>query len=86
MRQFGSPDYPPPATIPPKPANSYIIDCMHSYTYVWPRNGRPFWFYPTRVEYGEVSGYRWTGTYWTFYGFDPELIDEVACYPIPTLY
>jgi len=86
MRQFGPPDYPPPTIIPPKPSNSYIIDCLHSYTYVWLKNGRHFWFYPTRLEYGEVSGYIWAGTYWTFYGFDPEFIDEVACYPIPTPY
>lgn len=86
FRQYGPPEYPPPTTIPPKPVNSYIIDCLHSYTYVWPINGSPFWFYPTRIEYGEVSGYRWTGRNWTFYGFDPQLVDAVSCYPVPTLY
>lgn len=86
MRQFGPLDFPPPTTIPKKPKVSYIIDCLYSYTYVWPINGRPFWFYPTRVEYGEVSGYIWTGENWTFYGFYPELVDQVACYSVPTLY
>ena len=86
MRQYGPPNSPPPSTIPKKPKVSYIIDCVQSFTYVWPKYGRPFWFYPTRVEYGEVSGYLWTGRNWTFYGFDPELIDQVACYPVPTLY
>jgi len=38
------------------------------------------------VEFGEVSGYRWNGAYWQFYGIDPGLIDAVACYPTPTLY
>ena len=86
MPQYGPPSSPPPTVIPQKPAYSYIIDCMYSYTYVWPKYGRTFWFYPTRVEYGEVSGYIWTGTNWAFFGFDPQLIDQVACYPVPTLY
>ena len=76
----------PPRNIPPKPYVSYIVDCMHQYTYVWLKNGDSFWYYPTRLEYGEVSGYRWNGLYWTFYGFDPNLIDEVSCQPIPTPY
>jgi hypothetical protein len=80
------PQSPPPAYVPEKPAVSYIIDCMYQYTYVWLWNGDSFWFYPTRVEYGEVSGYRWNGAFWTFYGFDPRLINAVSCPPIPTLY
>jgi hypothetical protein len=86
MRQYGPPKSPPPSTIPPKPQNSYIIDCIHQYTYVWPKVGAPFWFYPISVEQIGVTGYRWSGRYWAFYGFDPRLIDEVACYPVPTLY
>jgi hypothetical protein len=86
MRQYGPPTSPPPALTPSKPSYSYIIDCFYQFTYVWTRNGRQFWFYPTSIEYGEVSGYRWTGRYWTFYGFDSRLIDQVACYPVPTPY
>ena len=86
MSQYGPPSSPPPKTIPRKPRYSYIVDCMYSYTYVWPINGKPFWFYPTSVQYDAVIGYRWTGHFWTFYGFDPRFIDEVACYPVPTLY
>lgn len=51
-----SPQSPPPTFIPPKPSVSYIVDCLYQNTYVWLINGREFWFYPTRVEYGEVSG------------------------------
>lgn len=80
------PTSPPPAYIPPKPAVSYTIDCLNQYTYVWLLNGNSFWFYPTRVEYGEVSGYFWNGAYWLFYGIDPRLIEAVACPPVPTLY
>ena len=81
-----SPQSSPPTFIPPKPAVSYIVDCLYQNTYVWLINGRQFWFCPTRVEFGEVSGYMWNGTFWQFYGIDPRLIDAVACYPTPTLY
>jgi hypothetical protein len=74
MPTLGPPTLHPPETIPPKPTNSYIIDCSHKVTY------------PTRIEEGNVSGYIWTGRFWTFYGFDSRFIDEVACYPTPTLY
>ncbi|MDF2499464.1 MAG: hypothetical protein K0Q77_178 [Anaerosporomusa subterranea] len=85
MRQYGSRIYPPlPPSIPPKPVNSYIIDCMYKHTYVWLKNGAQFWFYPTSVQYGAVTGYRWTGASWTFYRFDSRLIDEVSCQPVPT--
>lgn len=86
------PTSPPPRTIPPKPSyippqpSTYLVDCMYEYTYVWLVNGESFWFFPTRVEYDGVSGYRWNGRYWMFYGIDPRLIDAVACYPTPTLY
>jgi hypothetical protein len=83
---YGEPVSPPPRVPPRKPRNSYIIDCMFSYTYVWPRVGDEFWYYPISVQYGAVLGYRWTGRRWTFFGFDPDLIDEVACVPVPTLY
>lgn len=80
------PQSPPPMFVPVKPSTSYIIDCQYQYTYVWLWTGDNFWFYPTRVEYGEISGYRWNGAYWMFYGFDSNLIDAVSCPPIPTLY
>lgn len=85
MRQ--QPQSAPPTFIPPRPTTSnYIIDCLHQNTYVWLTNGDSFWFFPTRVEYGEVSGYRWNGSFWSFYGIDPRFIVNVACYPTPTLY
>lgn len=86
MPQNMPPSSPPPTARPRRTGNSYIVDCLYSYTYVWPKFGRPFWYYPTRVERHIVSGYRWTGRQWIFYGFDPRIIDEVACYPVPTPY
>ncbi|WP_223592623.1 transporter [Neobacillus bataviensis] len=85
MRQ--QPQSPPPPYVPPKPATShYLIDCLNQYTYVWLVNGEGFWYYPITVQYGAVTGYRWNGTFWTFYGFDERFIETVACYPVPTLY
>ncbi|MCE5172904.1 transporter [Paenibacillus profundus] len=77
---------PPPAFVPAKPAVSYIVDCLYQYTYVWLWNGDSFWFYPTRVEYGAVSGYRWNGLFWIYYDIDPRFINAVSCPPIPTPY
>jgi hypothetical protein len=77
---------PPPPFVPQQPAVSYIIDCINEYTYIWLWNGDSFWFYPTSVQYGQVTGYRWNGVFWTFYGFDDRLISAVSCPPIPTLY
>lgn len=76
----------PPTFVPEQPTTSYIVDCLYQNTYVWLWNGESFWFYPTRVEYGEVSGFRWYGRFWTFYSMDPRLIRAVSCPPIPTLY
>ncbi|WP_123042474.1 transporter [Cohnella candidum] len=81
-----APTLPPPDYIPVPPYGTYIVDCLQNYTYVWLVNGESFWFYPTRVEYGEVAGYRWNGAFWYFYGIDPRFIDTVSCPPIPTLY
>lgn len=86
MAMYGAPTSPPPKQKPKKPRNSYMIDCMYSYTYVWTKRGDQFWFYPTRVELGEISGYRWDGRRWIYYGFEERSIDQVACAPVPTLY
>lgn len=75
------PQSPPPPYVPPKPVPShYIIDCLNQFTYIWLINGEGFWFYPTSVEYGAVSGYRWTGTFWTFY-----VLMEDLSKPLPVI-
>jgi hypothetical protein len=81
------PESPPPAYIPPKPSSpSYMIDCVFQNTYVWLTTEEGFWFYRPRVDYDGVTGYRWNGVFWMFYGIDPRFIDAVSCYPTPTLY
>ncbi|MFC5528200.1 transporter [Cohnella yongneupensis] len=80
------PPAPPPAYIPPKPSVSYMIDCINKDSYVWLRNGESFWFFPVYLQSFGVAGFRWNGVTWVFYGFDPRLVDAVACPPIPTLF
>ncbi|WP_336775721.1 transporter [Paenibacillus sp. MMO-58] len=76
----------PPPYVPPKPPVSYVIDCINNYTYVWLRDGQQFWYYPTSVESFGISGFRWNGYTWLYYGIDPRLVEAVSCPPIPTLF
>jgi len=75
---YGTPASPPPATFPLQPSPTSIVNCLHQYTYVWPKQGTPFWFYPTKVELGEVSGYKWMSMYWVPCKMDGKLIDGIA--------
>ncbi|MEH7362711.1 hypothetical protein [Priestia megaterium] len=74
---------PPPSVIPLMP--SFAVDpgaisgCLYRYTYIWPRNGRPYWFYPTFVGGRSVAGYRWTGFFWVYAGVDVNQIREFQC-------
>lgn len=56
IRLTRQPPQAPPSFIPPKPAVSYIIDCVHQYTYVWLRSGESFWFYPTMSIWRGLQG------------------------------
>lgn len=57
-----------------------IRGCLYRYTYVWLDNRQRFWFYPTYVGRRSVSGYRWTGFFWVYYGIDLRRIDSFQCY------
>ena len=81
---------PPPAFTPAPKLGSggpslYAVDpgaisgCLYRYTYIWPRNGRPYWFYPTFVGRRSVAGYRWTGSFWVYAGVDVNQIREFQC-------
>ncbi|KOP76023.1 transporter [Bacillus sp. FJAT-21351] len=84
------PSSPPPAFTPTPKLGSggpslYAVDpgaisgCLYRYTYIWPRNGRPYWFYPTFVGRRSVAGYRWTGSFWVYAGVDVNQIREFQC-------
>lgn len=70
---------PPPDAPPIYPTGTTIPVCMFADTYVWPKSGSPFWFYPVSVDNGTASGYRWTGLFWMFFVLDLNTVEGAAC-------
>jgi hypothetical protein len=77
----------PPQFIPQQPVPSlYAVDpraisrCLYRNTYIWLRNGEHFWFYPTYVGRNSVSGFRWFGRFWAYYGVDLRRISTFTCF------
>ena len=54
--------------------------CLYKFTYIWQRNGRSYWAYLTRVDARSVSGWRWLGWRWVYFGVDTRRIDAFVCY------
>ncbi|WP_217595170.1 transporter [Cohnella sp. GbtcB17] len=83
-----APTAPPPQSPPPRPltASTLAVDpgairgCLFRTTYIWPRNGQGFWFYPTFVGRTSVSGFRWNGFFWMYSGISLDRIDSFTCY------
>lgn len=87
-----APTGPPPPFVPTQPAGArdgvgiYAVDpgairgCLYQFTYVWLRNGRSFWLYPTFVGRNSIAGFRWSGRRWNYYGTDLERITSFQCY------
>ena len=84
--EAGPPSSPPPSFVPTQQVEAYAVDpgsiarCLFSYTYVWLRGFEQFWFYPTFVGRNSVSGYRWTGYRWVYFGIDLRQIQSFTCY------
>ena len=85
----GPPSVPPPLFIPQLlNVGFYGIEagsmrrCLYQNTYIWLRNGRSFWFYPTYVGRNSVAGYRWRPNQkrWAYYGTDEDEIQSFQCY------
>lgn len=57
-----------------------IKPCKFRYIYIWLENGRSFWAYLTFVGNRSVSGYRWNGRRWVYFGIDMRQIDSFQCY------
>lgn len=71
---------PPPATPPPfNVIGPPISMCLNRYTYVVPANGQPYWLYTTFVGRRSAAGYRWTGSFWVYFGVDLNQIREFQC-------
>lgn len=84
----GPPMGPPPKDIPQQSAGpglkavdpGAIRGCKYKYTYVWTENGKSFWIWPTHIGRRSISGYRWIGYRWIYFGMDLDNISSFACY------
>jgi hypothetical protein len=57
-----------------------IRRCRFRYVYIWLRNGNSFWAWLTFVGRRSISGYRWNGRRWVYFGIDLRRIDAFICY------
>lgn len=87
--QIGSsPPNPPPNFIPQQQnavsayavGPSSIRPCLYKYTYLWLRNRRPFWTWLNHMDRRSVSGWRWSGRRWVYFGVDLRMIDYFVCF------
>lgn len=86
-QQTQAPTSPPPQMVPPKPqVTAFAVDpgairgCLFRNTYIWPRRGHGFWFYPVFVGRNSVAGFRWNGLFWMYTGFDLDQIESFTCF------
>lgn len=54
--------------------------CLYKYTYIWQDNGRSYWAYLVYADNVSVSGFRWDGWRWVYFGVDLKRIDSFVCY------
>lgn len=54
--------------------------CLYRFTYIWQTNGRSYWAYLVRVDRRSISGFRWAGWRWVYFGVDTRRIDSFVCY------
>jgi hypothetical protein len=52
---------------------------MFRFTYVWPRHGGAFWFFPVFIGPHSVAGFRWNGFSWRYTGLDLRQIEAFTC-------
>lgn len=80
-----APTSPPPSFVPQQ-VQTFAVDpggirrCMFRYTYVWLRGFQEFWFYPIFVGRSSVSGWRWTGFRWVYFGISLRQIQSFTCF------
>ncbi|WP_160691902.1 hypothetical protein [Clostridium sp. C2-6-12] len=61
-------------------SSNSIRFCLYKYTYIWERSGRSYWTFLLNVDRRSVSGFRWTGRSWIYFGIDLRRIDSFVCY------
>lgn len=86
------PSSPPPSFAPQKSqaqtfgATPYAVSpgsirpCLFRFVYIWPRRGRGFWAWLIRVDRRSVSGWRWNGRRWVYFGMDLRQIESFQCF------
>lgn len=85
--QNGPPSSPPPSFVPAQTqqVGTFAVDpgsirgCLFRFTYVWLRNRQQFWFYPVFIGRQSISGYRWNGFRWVFFGVSLRQIESFTC-------
>lgn len=85
--EAGPPTSPPPSYVPAqtKQAQAFAVDpgsirrCLFRFTYVWMRGFQEFWFYPIFLGRNSVSGYRWNGFRWVYFGTSLRQIQSFTC-------
>ncbi|WP_297518919.1 hypothetical protein [uncultured Clostridium sp.] len=60
--------------------NKKLKYCTYRYTYLWLRNGRSFWCYPTYVSHNTLSGWKWKNYKWKFFSIPIKRISNFYCY------
>jgi hypothetical protein len=86
-QQVGPPTTPPPAFVPTQTqqVGVFAVDpgairgCLYRFTYVWLTNRQQFWFYPTFIGRRSISGFRWNGWMWVYFGTDLRNIESFQC-------
>ena len=56
-----------------------IRRCLFRFTYLWLRNRQQFWYYPVFVGRQSISGFRWNGFMWVFFGVSLRQIESFTC-------
>lgn len=82
-----APTGPPPSFTPQQEQfQTYAVDpgsirgCLYRFTYVWLTGIESFWFFPVYVGQRSISGFRWNGFRWFYYGVDLRRIESFQCY------
>jgi hypothetical protein len=82
----GAPTSPPPSFVPQQQAQTFAVDpggiarCLFRHTYVWLRGFQEFWFFPIFVGRNSVTGWRWTGFRWVYFGISLRQIQSFTCF------
>ena len=94
--QSNMPKSPPPNYTPSKKENGVqnlssskntkavspnsIRFCLFKYTYIWEVSGKNYWTFLIHVDRQSISGFRWLGFTWAYFGLDLRRIDSFICY------